>query len=119
MSKSKGKEGEDIAINYLIEKGYRLIERNFLYQHLEIDIIVEMDELIVFVEVKSRGINPLVPFNRVITRAKQRHIIKAADFYLKSNNINKECRFDVITILRLVDGSIEINHIENAFIPQW
>jgi putative endonuclease len=66
---------------------------------LEIDIIAENDEFIVFVEVKTRSADPLDPPVNAITREKQRGLVWAADAYIKRYGINKESRFDVITLI--------------------
>ncbi len=108
-----GQDKENIAVNYLKNKGYFIIQTNFRVRQGEIDIVARDGSTIVFVEVKyrstSRSGNPLEAVN--IT--KQRKISKAALFYLNKNKIspdNTPIRFDVIGIL-----GEQITHIENAF----
>ena len=76
----------------------------------EIDLIVECDSVLVFVEVKRRSSDKFGQGFESVTKRKQQRIISAAKHYCVVNNIEKLCRFDVISI----DGK-EITHIENAF----
>ncbi|NPA68085.1 MAG: YraN family protein [Chlorobi bacterium] len=111
-----GKEGEDIAVDFLIRKGYKIIERNKRYGHLEIDIIAEHEDMIVFIEVKSRsGTYFEQPF-QAVTLKKQRNIIKAANIYIEENSVDNEARFDIISIVKK-DGCFFTEHIEDAFYP--
>ncbi|MBO5426746.1 MAG: YraN family protein [Lachnospiraceae bacterium] len=108
-----GQDKENIAVNYLKNKGYFIIQTNFRVRQGEIDIVARDGSTIVFVEVKyrstSRSGNPL----EAVNKTKQRKISKAALFYLNKNKIspdNTPIRFDVIGIL-----GEQITHIENAF----
>ena len=114
--KNLGPAGEDIAVSYLESKGYRIIKKNWRAGKLEIDIIAENREFIVFTEVKTRSENFYVHPADAVTRAKQKLIVLAADSFIKWNNIDKESRFDVITVIVKPD-SHDIDHIENAFYP--
>jgi len=111
-----GQNGEDKAAGHLLEKGYKILKRNWKSGKHEIDIIAENDNYIVFTEVKTRSEDYLVNPSEAVTREKQRSIIFAADNYLKRNNIDKESRFDIITVIK--KGNIyKIEHIEDAFYP--
>ena len=111
-----GKRGEDAATEYLAGKGYNIIARNKRYGHLEIDIIAEYKEMIIFVEVKSRsGTYFEQPF-QAVTIKKQKKIIKAANIYIEENEIDLEARFDIISIVE-ENGKFKIEHIEDAFYP--
>ena len=112
-SRAKGRAAENIAVNYLLEKGYALITRNYQTKVGEIDCIVKDPEgTLVFVEVKScssmcRG-NPLYR----VTASKQRTLFKLATMYMKEHGIkNQPCRFDVISIVK-----DEVDHLKNAFL---
>ncbi|HOM05423.1 MAG TPA: YraN family protein [Candidatus Kapabacteria bacterium] len=115
-NKSKGNKGEEIAVNYLISKGYSIKKRNFHFgRYGEIDIIAEKDNVLIFFEVKSRynyekfG-DPLFSINA----KKQANFRRAAEGYLYLSKIeNKECRFDVL-IINLNNSQVE-QHLENAF----
>jgi len=111
-----GQAGENFAAEYLINKGYKILKRNWVSGKLEIDIIAENKDFVVFAEVKTRSDNFQLHPADAVTKTKQRSVILAADNFLKRNNIDKECRFDVITVIKKPD-SFEIDHIENAFYP--
>lgn len=114
-----GEIGENIAVDYLRNKGYEIIERNWRYGHKEIDIIVrdkKKNELVI-VEVKTRkGEEMLLPGD-LITMAKQRFLINAADAYIRWHYIKTNTRFDVILIYFPRDGEHTIHHIQQAFYP--
>ena len=115
-SHSLGQMGENLAAEHLTNNGYRIKHRNWKSGKNEIDIVAENKDFIVFVEVKTRSEDfHLHPANAVTT-PKQRTIILAADNYISRYNINKESRFDIITVIS--NGfSHTIDHIENAYYP--
>lgn len=116
-SRKKGEETENLAIHFLKFKGYNFIEKNYYSKHGEIDIIVTLDNTIIFVEVKSRKENSLVSPVESVTPAKQKRILQTAIDYLTSNDIKKQPRFDIIEVFMRNNPSekIKINHIKNAF----
>ncbi|MCF8331852.1 MAG: YraN family protein, partial [Bacteroidales bacterium] len=105
-----------LASEYLAEKGYKILERNWSFGKEEVDIIAEKDDQIVFVEVKTRASAFYGRPEAFIKRQKQRFIIKAANTYIERYNVEKEARFDVIGIIVNSKGK-DINHIEDAFAP--
>ncbi|MFZ5997066.1 MAG: YraN family protein [Nitrospirota bacterium] len=114
MIQSFGRHGEDIAVDYLKEKGYLLLHRNYRTPLGEADIIARDNDAVVFVEVKSRTSTAFgQPFEAVNFR-KQEKLKKIALYYLKHNNIQAPVRFDVISIISR-NGKEEINHILEAF----
>jgi putative endonuclease len=115
-SQSLGQKGETFAFEYLQKAGYKIRHRNWRSGKKELDIVAETNDYIVFVEVKTRTDDYLEHPVNAITREKQRSIIFAADGYIQKYNLNKESRFDVITVI--VKGeTLDIDHIENAFYP--
>jgi putative endonuclease len=115
-SHNLGKDGEELAAEHLKKSGYRILNRNWSSGKLEIDIIAENKDSIVFCEVKTRSEDFLVPPGAAVTREKQRSMVLCADTYIQRYHIDKECRFDVITIIKGPD-SCQIEHIEDAFYP--
>lgn len=111
-----GKFGEDCAAKFLEAAGYTIIARNFRIRSAEIDIIAQIDDVIVFVEVKARSdIRHGLPSEAVNFR-KQKKIIRAAGFFLQDESFSDcACRFDVVEVYLRGDCVEEINHIENAF----
>lgn len=115
-SHSLGKAGEEMGERLLISKGYSVRERNWKAGKKEIDLIAENDRYIVFAEVKTRTAGYQVHPREAVTTPKQRHLIFAAESYVKRNSIDKEIRFDVITLV--ADGNhFAVEHIEDAFYP--
>lgn len=115
-----GKWGEETAANFLERKGYVIIERDWQMGHRDVDIIAANEENIVFVEVKTRNSNFLVPPEQAVTRDKIRSLSLAANAYVKMHRYslpNLPLRFDIIAIVAFDEDNCTINHIENAFLP--
>lgn len=115
-SHTLGEKGEDLAAEYLKKAGFKILFRNWKWGKHEIDIIAEYKDLVVFAEVKTRTDELMIPIADIVTKEKQKSIIWAAEGYIKKYNIDKESRFDVITIIKKNDD-FEIDHIEDAFYP--
>ena len=116
MSRKKGYVGEEIAINYLKNKGLKFICKNYYSKYGEIDIIFENLQYIIFVEVKMRKKNSLVSGLESISSKKQENIIKTAYVYLEKAKEPKQPRFDIISIeTDNKTNAQSIIHIENAF----
>lgn len=113
-----GKIGEDSAANLLIEKGYKILERNYRAGHLEVDIIAFKDGIVAFVEVKTRSVNYMVPPQEAVNYRKQNYIVKAADGYMRRFRRTEEARLDVITVLHKNGVVVKVEHIENAYYPR-
>lgn len=113
-----GKAGESIAEEFLTQKGYNLIARNFRYERSEIDLIVcdDANKMLIFVEVKTRRNKKYGEPEESINIIKQASIKKAAEgFLLENSEYEKfDLRIDVISI-QINESGIDINHIENAF----
>jgi len=112
-----GSKGEEMAAQFLEQKGYRILERNWVYQHLEIDIIAYTGQTLVFIEVKTRSSSDFGMPEDFVLRLKQQRIARAAEFYRQQIDHQEEVRFDIIAILFSGNAS-QINHIEDAFWPQ-
>jgi putative endonuclease len=114
----QGFAGEDMAVNLLLQKGYRILERNWRCGHLEVDIVAENDDCLVIVEVKTRKSTAFGEPEVFVDRQKQQRLIRAAMYYAKFKCVTKEIRFDVVSVVNSPECQ-EINHIENAFKPRW
>lgn len=112
-----GKIGEDEAIAYLKSKGYSILHRNWRSGKFEIDIIAENEEYLVVVEVKSRKDGYLLHPVDSVGKSKMRNVILAAEKYIFANDVQKETRFDVISVVVRPQGQFRIEHIEDAFLP--
>ena len=110
-----GKIGEELAINYLINKGYQILERNWHSGHKEIDIIALDGDTLVAIEVKTRKSNTFGDPDIAVGVMKQKMLIWAADAYVRYKNLDVDVRFDIISIV-FTDTDKKIEHIEDAFI---
>lgn len=110
-----GKLAEELAENFLVQKNYKILAKNFRYQKAEIDIIAEFENQIIIVEVKARATDAFILPQEAINKKKIRLLVSAANYFLEENNIDKETRFDAITVLPDDSGKLEITHLENAF----
>ena len=117
FNKDIGNYGEDISYDFLKKQGYYVLSRNFRTKYGEIDIICKKNDLIIFIEIKSRyNYNHGSPIE-AITYSKQMQIIKLCKFYIYTNNLIKyNVRFDVIEVFFNIDNNLHsINHITDAF----
>ncbi|GAA4164235.1 YraN family protein [Chryseobacterium ginsenosidimutans] len=110
-----GKKAEDLAAEFLLKNGYKILVRNFRYQKAEIDIITEKDSLIVVIEVKARSTDAFNLPQEAVNKRKIKLLVSAADHYLEEFNKNLEVRFDIISVLPDEKGNLVIEHIINAF----
>jgi len=110
--------GETVACNYLEKKGYIVIEKNWRYKHLEIDLIAKDGPILIFIEVKTRSSAVFgLPYESVNLR-KQRRLDRAANIYIAKHNHEGEVRFDVLSILINKGEKPNIRHIKDAFWPE-
>lgn len=107
-----GTEYEILGAEFLEQKGYKILERNFRCRQGEIDLIAEKDGVLCFVEVKYRKNAAYGYPEEAVSYKKQMKLRMVAEFYLvyRKLPLNSSCRFDVIA----VEGQ-EIRHIINAF----
>ena len=109
-----GTKGEEIASDFLFKKGYTILETNWHFHNLEVDIIAMKDKILVVVEVKTRKSNYFGEPETFVNKQKQKNLIKVANSYILRNNLDLEVRFDIISII-LGENQIKINHIKDAF----
>lgn len=114
-----GTKGEEMVARFLKSKGYTIIKRNYQCRFGEIDIIAENDRYILFVEVKTRKENSLVPNEYAVDFKKQQRIILTAQDYLSKTSLDLQPRFDValVTVGKKTNNKsgYSLNYIENAF----
>ena len=106
----KGRTAEDIAYKYLIRQGFKLLARNYRSRRGEIDLIMRDEDIIVFIEVRSRK------DNRTMNVQKRARIIQTSQQYLQSDKNLRDsiCRFDIVLVKGQLE-SAEIEWIKNAF----
>ena len=107
--------GENLAVEYLTNKGFHILDRNYRYERGEVDIVAEDNNVLVFIEVKARHTKMFGEPEDAVTPSKRVKIRKIADGYLFKHDIDdRECRFDIIAIDYQQQKPV-IRHIENAF----
>lgn len=115
-NKKLGDYGEMIARQYLIGKGYNILMQNFRCKSGEIDIIAQIEDYIVFIEVKTRTTLAYGMPAEAVNRKKQIRYGKIASTYIRNNRLfDNSYRFDVVEIYMPSYNSYTINHIKNAF----
>ena len=113
--RSLGRGGEEIAWEHLRRAGYALVEKNFRSRYGEIDLVVEREGVIVFVEVRSRRGDRFGNALESVDWRKQRQIGRmAAEFLARRRLHDRRARFDVVAV-EWQDGEPRIEHVENAF----
>ncbi|MCK5701119.1 MAG: YraN family protein [Cyclobacteriaceae bacterium] len=115
MSKNKelGIEGEQLAKDYLKKDEWLIMEMNYRYRRSEIDLIASKNDLLIFVEVKTRSNTAFGLPEQFVDKKKAENIMKAADHYILEKDWTGNIRFDIISIIK--KESIELEHIEDAF----
>ena len=117
MTYGLGQYGEALAAQYLLKKGYKILQSNFKCKIGEIDLIAQDKEVVVIVEVKTRSdLSYGMPYEAV-NYHKQRKLLKIAQAYLlkRYRTVNVMARFDVLSIHKDPAGNEHIEHIINAF----
>lgn len=110
-----GKIGEDFASAFLQNKGYSILQRNFKARYGEIDIIAIYQEILIFVEVKTRTSIQFGTPEEAVTSKKLQEIIKTSEYYLLLHPFSSVMRIDVISLLLNAKGEVEkCTHLENV-----
>lgn len=112
--KSRGVLGEQAACDYLVAQGYRIDCRNWRCKQGEIDIIATKDDIVAFVEVKTRQAGAMVSPFEAVNRKKQRRTIIAASLYLATTHCEQQPRFDVAAVT-LAGNSMSVEHLTAAY----
>ncbi len=110
-----GKLGEQMALDYLIKKGYEIVKKNWYFQKAEIDIIAQKEDVLVCVEVKTRSTNDFGDPQDFIDAKKIKLLVKAMNQYVEISDLDVEVRFDVIAIIHN-KYKTDLEHIEDAFL---
>ena len=109
-----GKKGEQLAVDFLLIKGYDIIERNYRFDKAEVDIIAKQKDVLAIIEVKTRSTADFGNPQDFVKPKQIQRLVKAVDEYVTVNDLEVEVRFDIIAIIK--EGTqFNIEHLENAF----
>jgi putative endonuclease len=109
-----GNAGEAQAAKFLKKQGYKILERNFKCPFGEVDIIAKKDDVVAFVEVKTRTTDRFGQPMEAVQQDRRSRYVRSAKYYFADRDIEVIVRFDIIEVTP--QG---INHIENAFTSRW
>ena len=109
-----GKSGEKEAVNFLRNKGYEILETNFVFDKAEVDIIAKTGDTLVVVEVKTRSTPDFGDPQDFVKPAQIKRLVKAIDYYINEKDVDLEVRFDIVAIIKNKLGK-RIEHLEDAF----
>lgn len=112
-----GKGGEQLAAEYLLKKGHKILERNWRWDKAEIDIISHDANFLVFTEVKTRSGYPVPEAYETLNESKMTHYAEASEAYLEWKNLDHEVRFDFIVVWLIPGKDPIIRHFPFAFNP--
>mgnify|MGYP003610685808 CR=1 FL=1 len=109
-----GKLGEELAVDFLIAKGYEILETNWTFQKAEVDIIALKDNILAVVEVKTRSSIDFGSPQDFVKPKKIKLLVKAVNEYVIENDLDVAVRFDIIAI-HAKGNEFEMEHLEEAF----
>lgn len=109
-----GKKGEQFAVDFLIKKNYKILERNYRFEKAEVDIIALKNNMLVIVEVKTRSSTEFGNPQDFVKPKQIKNLVKAVNEYVIENNLDVEVRFDIIALVN-TNERFEIEHLEDAF----
>ncbi len=110
-----GIKGEQIAENFLADKGYRILHRNWCSGKKEIDLVALKDDVLVFIEVKTRNRIDFGYPEEAVGRRKQEFMKIAAEAFMDANKEFKKIQFDIVSVLIVKEVVKEVLHVEDAF----
>jgi len=111
-----GRQGEDAAADLLTGKGLRILERNLRLGRLELDLVCEDNDTLVFVEVKTRAEGSLATPADGLTPQKRGRLLRAAQAFLSARGLwHRPCRFDLVAVLFRQGRLAHAEHTPNAF----
>ena len=113
-----GRRGEEIALAWLSDRGFRLLDRNWRSGHKELDLVMERADRVHVVEVKTLTPPLQIRPSEKVDAAKQARMVSAARHYIAARHVEKEVQFDVVSVV--LDGArSEVEYIPEAFFPIW
>lgn len=109
-----GKKGEQLAVDFLEQKGYAILERNYRFNKAEVDIIAKTGDILAIIEVKTRSTTDFGNPQDFVKPKQIQRLVTAVNEYVNINALDLEVRFDIIAIIKK-HKTFKIEHLENAF----
>ncbi len=110
-----GKRGENLAVEYLLKNGYKIVKRNWRFQKAEVDIIAKKENVLAVIEVKTRSNDYFGNPQDFVSPKKIKLLVRAIDEYVIKHDLDVEVRFDIIAIINKTH-TLNIEHLKNAFL---
>lgn len=117
IQQERGTRGEELATEHLRNKGYEILERNWRSRLCEIDIIARHQDILIFIEVKTRTYGIYGRPEAMITGQQWARIADAAGMYMRKIDYDWEVRFDVVGVTLFHDDTYVIRHFEDVYFP--
>ena len=111
-----GKQGEEMAEKYLLQKGFSILYRNWRDSRYEIDIVAIKNEQLHFVEVKFRSSRYFGLPEENVTKEKIKCLLKAANAFMYRNSQYKDFRIDILSITQYPNTEAEYFFIEDIYL---
>jgi len=108
-----GKKGEQLAVDFLLQNHYEIVERNYRFDKAEVDIIAQKEDILAIIEVKTRSTTDFGNPQDFVKPKQIKNLVKAVDEYVTVNGLEVEVRFDIIAIVKN-EKDYTIEHLENA-----
>ena len=109
-----GKKGEQLAVNFLRENNYTIVDRNYRFDKAEVDIIARKNTTLAIIEVKTRSSSDFGNPQDFVKPKQIKNLVKAVDAYVITKNLDVDIRFDIIAITKQGE-TYNIEHLEDAF----
>ena len=112
----RGRDGEEIAAEYLRQNGYRILARNYRCPVGELDLVAEQGDSVVFVEVRTRRAGCMVRPEDTVNRTKMRHVVRSAEHFLSSTaREDRPWRVDVVALeVDHAGRPVRVEHYQDA-----
>ena len=109
-----GNAGEELAVDFLLKKGYAILERNYRFRKAEVDIIARIGDTLAVIEVKTRSTVDFGNPQDFVKPKQIQRLVTAIDHYITENKLDVEVRFDIIAVVK-TGKTFQIEHLEDAF----
>lgn len=110
-----GKKGEELAVDFLVKAGYKILEKNYRFQKAEVDIIALKGPVLAIAEVKTRSTDYFGNPQDFVNPKKIKLLLSAIDNYVVEKDLDVEVRFDIIAIIRQKKET-KLVHLKDAFL---